>query len=67
MSTQAKSISLLLYDGTLQGVVSIEDSSWRGEMYSAPRGSIDALLGYGACNKYGVYLLLAHLKSTRSR
>lgn len=60
MSTQAKSISLLLYDGTLQGVVSIEDSSWRGEMYSAPRGSIDALLGYGACNKYGVYLLLAH-------
>lgn len=57
---QAKSINLLLFDGTLQGVVGIEDSSWRGEMYSAPRGSMDALLGSGACDKYGVYILLAH-------
>ena len=57
---RAKSINLLLYDGTLQGVIGIEDSSWRGELYSAPRESMDALLGSGACDKYGVYLLLAH-------
>lgn len=57
---QVKSINLLLYDGTLRGVVGIEDSSWLGVMYSAPRGSMDALLGSGACDKCGVYILLAH-------
>jgi hypothetical protein len=62
MSTcaRAKSINLLLYDGTLRGVVGIEDSAWRGEMYSAPRDSMEELLSSGACDKYGVYLLLAH-------
>jgi hypothetical protein len=44
----------------LRGVVGIEDSAWRGEMYSAPRDSMEELLGSGACDKYGVYLLLAH-------
>ena len=56
----AKSINLFLHDGTLQGVVSIEDSAWRGVMYSAPRESMGALLDSAAFDKNGVYLLLAH-------
>lgn len=29
----------MLNDGTLKGVISMEDSSWnKGELYSAPRG-----------------------------
>lgn len=36
---KAKTINLLLYEGDLEGVISIEDSSWNsGELYSAPRG-----------------------------
>ena len=61
MGAQAKTINLLLYDGSLQGVISIEDSGWySGEMYIAPRASMDSLLSTDACVKYGVYLLLAH-------
>ncbi len=60
MSAQAKTINLLLHDGSLQGVVCIEDSGWySGEMYSAPRESMDELLKTDACSKYGVYLLLS--------
>ena len=59
-SAKAKTINLLLYDGNLSGVISIEDSSWNsGELYSAPRGSVDELLKTDACSKYGVYLLLS--------
>lgn len=57
---KAKTINLLLYEGNLGGVISIEDSSWNsGELYSAPRKSVMELLDTGACNKYGVYLLLS--------
>lgn len=57
---KAKTISLLLEDGTLKGVMCIEDSSWNsGELYSAPRESINELLSSEACNKFGVYLLLS--------
>ena len=60
MRAQAKTINLLLYDGSLQGVISIEDSSWNsGELYSAPRESVEDLLETDACSKYGVYLLLS--------
>lgn len=60
MTARAKTINLLLYDGTLGGVISMEDSNWNsGEMYSAPRESVSALLKTDACNKYGVYLLLS--------
>lgn len=60
MNAQAKTINLLLYDGDLDGVISIEDSSWNsGELYSAPRSSVDDLLTTDACKKYGVYLLLS--------
>jgi len=56
----AKTINLLLEDGTLNGVISIEDSSWNaGELYSAPRASITELLNSDACKTYGVYLLLS--------
>ena len=60
MNAQAKTINLLLYDGSLNGVISIEDSNWNaGELYSAPRESVSDLLKTDACNKYGVYLLLS--------
>ena len=59
-NAKAKSINLLLYEGDLNGVISIEDTSWNsGELYSAPRCSVADLLETGACNKYGVYLLLS--------
>ena len=60
MNPLAKTINLLLYDGSLNGVISIEDSSWNaGELYSAPRASASELLSTDACNKYGVYMLLS--------
>lgn len=60
MEARAKTINLLLYDGSLRGVVSIEDSGWySGEMYSAPREAVEELLKTGACDKYGVYLLIS--------
>ena len=60
MIAQAKTINLLLYDGNLNGVISIEDSSWNaGELYSAPRDSVNDLLETEACKKYGVYMLLS--------
>lgn len=52
---KAKTINLLLYEGDLEGVISIEDSSWNsGELYSAPRDSVSELLETDACKKYGV-------------
>ena len=60
LNAQAKTINLLLYSGNLDGVISIEDSSWNsGELYSAPRESVSDLLKTDACNKYGVYLLFS--------
>lgn len=59
-NAKAKTINLLLYEGSLTGVISIEDSSWNsGELYSALRESVSDLLNTDACNKYGVYLLLS--------
>lgn len=57
---KAKTINMLLNDGTLNGVISMENSSWhKGELYSAPRESVDDLLSSDACSRYGVYLLLS--------
>lgn len=57
---KAKTINLLLYEDDLEGVISIEDSSWNsGELYSAPRDSVSELLETDACKKYGVYLLFS--------
>lgn len=59
-NAKAKTISLLLEDGTLKGVMCIEDSSWNsGELYSAPRESINELMSSEACKKFGVYFLLS--------
>ncbi len=59
-NAKAKTINLLLYEGNLDGVISIEDSSWNsGELYSTPRDSVSDLLETDACKKYGVYLLLS--------
>jgi len=55
MSKKAKTIQLLLYDGSLSGVVNIADSAWNpGEMYASPRDSVSELV---SLSKYGVYLL----------
>ena len=59
-NAKAKTINLLLHEGDLEGVISIEDTSWNsGEMYSAPRDSVSDLLNTDACKKYGIYLLLS--------
>ncbi len=55
MATKTKTIRMLLYDGTLRGVMNISDSSWEsGKMYSAPRESIGDLVSRADCKKYGV-------------
>lgn len=60
-NTKAKTINLLLEDGTLKGVMCIEDSGWNsGELYSAPRESIKELISSDACKKFGVYLLISN-------
>lgn len=57
---KAKTINMLLNDGTLNGVISMENSSWhKGELYSAPRDSVDDLISTDGCARYGVYLLLS--------
>lgn len=59
-NSKAKTIKLLLEDGNLKGLISIADSSWNsGELYSAPRASVDKLIESEACSKYGVYLLIS--------
>lgn len=60
MAAKTKTIKMLLYDGTLNGVMNISDSAWEsGKMYSAPRGAIDDLVSRADCKRYGVYLLLS--------
>lgn len=60
MAAKTKTIKMLLYDGTLNGVMNISDSAWEsGKMYSAPRESISDLISRADCKKYGVYLLLS--------
>lgn len=59
-AAKAKTINLLLYEGDLNGVISIEDSHWNsGELYSAPRESVTELIASDACKKFGVYMLLS--------
>ena len=56
----AKHIQFLLKDGTLNGIIIIEDSRWNsGILYSVPRESVDDLQATEAFSKYGVYLLLS--------
>ncbi len=63
MSAKAKTIKMLLYDGTLNGVMNVSNSAWEsGKMYSAPRDAIGDLASRADCKKYGVYLLLSDKK-----
>ena len=63
VNQKAKTISLLLESGNLDGIINIESSSWNsGELYSSPRESAEELLKTDACSKYGVYLLLSKEK-----
>jgi len=56
----AKTVSMLLYNGDLNGVISVENSSWNsGELYSAPRDAVNDLLSIDACRKFGVYMLIS--------
>lgn len=60
VKAKAKTIKLLLDDGTLKGVISIADSSWNsGELFSSPRDSVNELISTGVCDRYGIYLLLS--------
>lgn len=55
-----KAIQIILKDGTLSGVMTVESAAWEnGVIYSAPRNSINEFLSEVDCKKYGVYLLLS--------
>ena len=56
-------MKLLLQDGTLEGLLTIEDASWNnGTFLSCPRENIANLLSQDEVNRYGVYLLLSDSK-----
>lgn len=60
VKAKAKTINILLDEGTLDGVICMVASSWSsGELYSAPRESAEKIITSDACKKYGVYLLLS--------
>jgi hypothetical protein len=56
---KAKTIKLLLSDGTLDGLLLVEDNSWNGRMLACPRETIDDLLDRPDVKQYGVYILLS--------
>ena len=57
---KAKTINLLLEDGTLDGLITMADSQWNsGELYSVPRAQAETILSSDAVKKFGVYLLLS--------
>ncbi|WP_162930872.1 GIY-YIG nuclease family protein [Lactococcus allomyrinae] len=56
---KAKIINLLLDDGNLDGLLTIEDSSWDGAMFVSPRESVEKLFEQDETNYWGVYLLIS--------
>lgn len=63
LASKSKTIKLLLSDGTLQGLLVVEDSHWnKGTLLSAPRTSIDELMRTNEIDQWGVYLLLSEEK-----
>ena len=63
MGSRLKVMKLLLQDGTLEGLLTVEDSSWNnGTFLSCPRENIKNLLEQDEVNRYGVYLLLSDSK-----
>ena len=62
MSTKTKTIKMLLYSGSINGVINISNSAWEsGKMYAAPRDFIEDLVSRADCKKYGVYLLAIYI------
>ena len=58
-----KSIQLVLFDGNLDGIIKVTDTSWNaGVLYSAPRENVQKILDYKECKYFGVYLLLSDNK-----
>ncbi len=56
-------MKLLLQDGSLDGLLTVEDSVWNnGTLLSCPRENIDKLLEQEEVNRYGIYLLLSDKK-----
>lgn len=63
MGSRLKVMKLLLQDGTLEGLLTVDDSSWNnGTFLSCPRENIESLLSQDEVNRYGVYLLLSESK-----
>lgn len=56
---KAKTINLLLEDGNLDGLLTVEDSSWDGIMFVSPREGVEKLFRQEETNFWGVYLLIS--------
>lgn len=56
-----KTIKLLLKDGTLNGQIYAENSSWKpGVLHVSPRSQVTELLESDVCKYYGIYLLISN-------
>lgn len=56
---EAKTINLLLSNGSLSGLLMAELLKWNGVLLSSPRDSYDLLSGEDASKYWGVYLLVS--------
>ena len=56
---KAKTINLLLSDGTLDGLVTVEDSSWEGILLIAPREKTNELFIQEETKFWGTYILVS--------
>lgn len=59
MIGKAKTIKLLLENGDLQGLISMAEDNWNGEIFFAPRDNCKLLLKDDIYQKWGIYLLLS--------
>lgn len=61
--TSSKVLKILLQDGTLNSLVTVQDETWAtGILFSCPRDKIDYLLAQNESTFFGVYLLLSNNK-----
>lgn len=59
--TSSKVLKILLQDGTLNSLVTVQDETWAtGILFSCPRDKIDYLLAQNESTFFGVYLLLSN-------
>lgn len=60
MGARLKTLNVLLQEGCLNGVISIEENSWQnGVLLLCPRGKIDDLQNQSEIHNQGVYLLFS--------